>query len=99
MGLAVEHRLQAVLNAPEESIGIDHDPSFLGRQAADVFELRERATEGVGVADFGVLAAMEKLQELDDELDVADPAMAGLDLDPERSRRRRSAARSAASSP
>ena len=47
----------------------------------------------------GYGAAVEELEELDDELDVADAAAAGLDLDRRRSRPRRSAARSAASSP
>ena len=32
-------------------------------------------------ADLGILAAVEELEELDDELDVADAAAAGLDLD------------------
>ena len=39
------------------------------------------ASQRVGVADLGVLAAVEQLEELDDELDVADAAVAGLDLD------------------
>ena len=39
------------------------------------------AVERVGVPDLGVLAAVEELEELDDELDVADAAAAGLDLD------------------
>ncbi len=39
------------------------------------------AVERVGVADLGILAAVQELEELDDELDVADAAAAGLDLD------------------
>ncbi len=53
---------------------------LLGGQAADLLEPGDRQ-EGVGVADLGVLAAVEELEELDDELDVADAAVAGLDLD------------------
>src|SRR3954469_6142177 len=37
--------------------------------------------ERVDAADDGVLAAVEQLEELDDELDVADAAVAGLDLE------------------
>ena len=57
------------------------------------------ACERVGAADLGVLAAVEELEELDDELDVADAAVAGLDLDLGPARPRPSAARSAASAP
>ena len=39
------------------------------------------ASERVGVPDLGILAAVQELEELDDELDVADSAVAGLDLD------------------
>ena len=35
----------------------------------------------LAMADLGVLAAVEELEELDDELDVADAAAARLDLD------------------
>ena len=69
-----------MLDPPEEAVGVDHDPTLLGGQAADGFEPRE-GDGGVGVADLGVLATVEKLQELDDELDIADAAVAGLDLD------------------
>ena len=37
--------------------------------------------QGVGAADLRVLAAVEQLEELDHELDVADPAVARLDLE------------------
>ena len=98
VGLAVEHHLEAVLDAAEESIRVLHDPALLGGQAADVFEAGHR-DEGVGVADLGILAAVEELEELDDELDVADAAAAGLDLDLGVPLLERSAPRSAASSP
>ncbi len=86
--LPVEHGLQPVLDPAEEAVRVDHDPALLGGQAADRFEPGER-DRGVGVADLGVLAAVEELQELDDELDVANPAMPGLDLDGGRPRRDR----------
>ena len=53
---------------------------FLAGQAADLFEPVERE-QGVGVPDLGGLAPVEELEELDDELDVADASVAGLDLD------------------
>ena len=49
-------------------------------QAADLLELCD-GLERVGVPDLGIFAAVEELEELDNELDVADAAMAGLDLD------------------
>ena len=45
------------------------------------------ARQRVGVPDLGVPAAVQELEELDDELDVADAAVAGLDLDLGRPRR------------
>ena len=50
------------------------------RQAADPLELGD-GVERVAAADLGILAAVQELEELDDELDVADAAAAGLDLD------------------
>ena len=39
------------------------------------------ASKGIGGADSGVLAAVQQLEELDHELDVANSAVAGLDLE------------------
>ena len=80
VGLAVEHDLEAVLDPAEEAVGIFHDSAFLGGEAADLFEPSHGA-QGIGVTNLWVLAAVEELEELDDELDVADAAVAGLDLD------------------
>ena len=57
------------------------------------------ASKRVGAADLGILAAVQQLEELDDELDVANSAVAGLDLDLGGARPRPCAARSAASAP
>ena len=78
--LAVEHRLEAMLDLPEEAVGVLHDRALLGGQAPDLFEPGD-PQEGVGVADLGILAAVQELEELDDELDVADAAAPGLDLE------------------
>ena len=47
------------------------------RQAADLFQLGH-GLQRVAGAKLGQVAAVEQLQELDDELDVADAAVAGL---------------------
>ena len=80
VGLAVEHGLKPMFDPAEEAIGVDHDPPFLGGQAADDLQPRQ-GDQGVGVADLGELAAVEQLEELDHELDVANPPPAGLHLD------------------
>ena len=80
MRLAVEHDLEPVLDPAEEPVGVVHDVPLLGGQAADLLEPGD-GVQRVGVADLGVLAAVQELEELDDELDVADAAAAGLDLD------------------
>ncbi len=53
---------------------------LLGAQAADLLELGD-GRERRSVPDFGIFAAMQQLQELDDEFDVANAAAPGLDLD------------------
>ncbi len=77
--LQVEHELQAVLGLAQEAVGVVEDAIFLIGQAADVFE-GVQGLEGVALAHVGQVAAVEQLQELDGELDVADAAVAGLDL-------------------
>ena len=49
------------------------------RQAAARFQLRDRFQRVAG-AQLGQVAAVEQLQELDHELDVADAAVAGFDV-------------------
>ena len=80
MRLAVEDDLEPVLDPAEEPVGVVHDVPLFGRQAADPFELGD-GVQRVGAADLGILAAVQELEELDDELDVADAAAPGLDLD------------------
>ncbi len=80
MRLAVEEDLQPVLDPAEEAVGVVHDVPLLGAQAADLLEPGDGLERG-GVADLGILAAVQELEELDDKLDVANPAPAGLDLD------------------
>ena len=69
-----------MLDLAQEAVGVVHDMPLLGAQAADLLEPGDRL-ERRDVADLGILAAMQQLEELDDELDVANPAAAGLDLD------------------
>ena len=80
MRLAVEEDLEPVLDLAEEAVSVVHDAPLVGRQASDELELVD-GQERVGAADLGVLAAVEQLEELDDELDVADAAVAGLHLE------------------
>ena len=91
--LAVEDDLEPVLDAAEEPVGVVHHVALLGAQASDSFELRD-GVERVPAAHLGIFAAVQQLEELDDELDVADAAAARLDLDLRRAGRERCAARS-----
>ncbi len=80
MRLQVAHHLQPVLERPQEPVrvgervrvGLGHVP---GRRE------RGQRRERVRLAEPLVAAAVDDLQELDGELDVADPAPAALDLD------------------
>ena len=77
--LQVEHDLQAVLDLAQEAVVVVEDRPLLVRQAADAFQLGDRL-ERVAGAQLRQIAAVEQLQELDDEFDVADAAVAGLDV-------------------
>ena len=79
MRLQVEQELQAMLGLAQEAVGVVEDAVFLIGQAADVFQGLQ-GQERVALADVRQVAAVEQLQELDGELDVADAAVAGLDL-------------------
>ena len=59
------------------------------RQAADLLEPGDGRAACSACAHLGILAAVQQLEELDDELDVADAAVAGLDLDLGRAGRER----------
>ncbi len=77
--LQVEQELEPVFGLAQETIGIAQDAVFLVGEAADAFQGLERL-DGVPLPHFRQVAAVEKLQKLDGELDVADAAVAGLDL-------------------
>ncbi len=78
--LPVEDDLEPVFDPPQEPVCVVHDVPLLGAEAADPLELRD-GVERVAASYLGVFAAMEELEELDDELDVADAAPPRLDLD------------------
>src|SRR5262249_1911245 len=72
--------LEPVLHPAKEAVRIFHVAALLGGQAADLLEPRDRR-QRVAMAHLRRLPAVEELEELDDELDVADAAAADLDLD------------------
>ncbi len=80
MGLAVEENLKAVLDLAEETVRVVHDVPLLGAQAADSLQPCDRL-ERRAVANFGILAAIQQLEKLNDEFDVAYPPCSGLDFD------------------
>src|SRR5690606_35687345 len=77
--LQVEHDLQAVLDLPQEAVVFFQDQPLLVRQAAALLELGD-GQQRVAHPQLREIAAVEQLQELDGELDVADAAVAGLDV-------------------
>ena len=77
--LQIEHDLQPMLDLPQEAVTVFQQRPLLMRQAAAVFQLGDRL-ERVAGAQGGQVAAVEQLQELDDEFDVADAAVAGFDV-------------------
>ena len=79
VGLEVAHHLEPVLQAAQEPVGVGERLGVLVRDVALVGEHGERP-EGVGLAEALVAAAVDDLEELDRELDVADAAAAALHL-------------------
>ena len=77
--MQVEEQLQAVFGLAQEAVGVVEDAVLLVGQAAGPLQGLQRQ-ERVALAHLGQVAAVEELQELDGELDVADAAAAGLDL-------------------
>ena len=75
--MQVEHDLQPVLELAQEAVVVFQLGPLLGRQAAGFLQPGDRVQRVAG-ADLGQGAAVEQLQELDHELDVADAAVAGL---------------------
>ena len=76
MRLQVEHDLQPVLDLAEKRVVLLQDRPLQVCQAANAIELRERFQRIAGT-QLGQIAAVEQLEKLDDELDVADAAAAG----------------------
>ena len=74
--LQIEHDLQPVLDLPQEGVVLFEDRPLQVRQAADALQLGQ-GFQRVAGAQLGQIAAVEQLEELDDELDVADAAAAG----------------------
>ena len=77
--LQIEHDLQPMLELAEEAVVVFEHRPLLVREAAGFLEAGDRV-ERVAGANFGQRAAVEQLQELDDELDVANAAVAGFDV-------------------
>ena len=79
MGLALVLELQHVLDAAEEPVGVGQHVGVVGVDVAALAELRERGQRAAH-AQLRVHAAVDELQELGGELDVADPARPSLDV-------------------
>ena len=79
MRFQIEHDLQPMFELAEHVVVVFELGPLIGRERAGFFQAGDRV-ERVAGADFGQRAAVEQLQELDDELDVADAAVAGFDV-------------------
>ena len=81
MGLPVGHHLQPVLDPAQEAIGGAEFTGAARRQMAGAGEQRQRVQRARG-AQRRVAAAPDQLQGLRHELDLADAALAELDVVP-----------------
>ena len=79
VGLEVAHHLEPVLQPAQEPVGVGERLGVLVRHVALVRERGERV-ERVRIAQALVAPAVDDLEELHGELDVADAAAAALDL-------------------
>ena len=79
MGLGHLPHLQAMLDVPEEPIGVGEGVSVVLANVAAGGESREGG-KGPGRAQFRVGPPMDELQQLDRELDIADAAGSPLDV-------------------
>ena len=79
VSLAVVENLKPMLDGPQQRVGAFEDAAFLIGQPARLHEPSHRIERRAG-ADLRRVAAAEKLEELDRELDVADPAAAVFDI-------------------
>ena len=77
MSLQVEHDLQAMLDLAQETVILFQQRAFLVRQAAGVFQLCD-CFQRVAGAQLRHITAVEQLQKLNHEFDVADAPLAGL---------------------
>src|SRR6516162_2234189 len=81
MRLQVKQQLQSMFDFTKKSVGILEDAVFLIGQAADALEGGE-AEQRVALTQLREIAAVEELQELDGEFDVADTASPGFNFPP-----------------
>ena len=79
VGLQLVEQLQPVLDGAQMHERVREGAPELGRQVAALGEPEQRL-ERVALAQPGVVAAVEELQRLHDELDLADAAAAELDV-------------------
>ena len=77
--LQIEEQLQAMFGLAQKAIGVVEDAIFLIGQAADALE-GLHGQQGVALAHLRQIAAVEQLQKLNREFDVADAAVSGFDL-------------------
>ena len=87
MGLLLLDELQPVLHGAQEAVRVGQGGGVLGGDVPRRGQLGERA-ERRALPDPRVVAAVHELQELDGELDVADPPGPALDLAARRARAR-----------
>ena len=79
MGLAIVEDLEPMLDGAQERVGAFQNAPFLVGQSARLRKPPHRLERRAG-ADLRRVAAAQELEELDRELDVADPAPAVLDV-------------------
>ena len=75
----IEHDLQSMLELAEQAVVVFELGPLFGRERARFFEAGD-GVERIAGADFGERAAVEQLQKLDDELDIANATVAGFDV-------------------
>src|SRR5690349_11888713 len=79
MRLQIEQELQTVFDLAQKAIGIVENAILLIGEASHPFQSGQRQ-QGIALPKFRQVAAVEQLQELEGELNIADAAASGLDL-------------------
>ena len=79
MRLPIVEHLKPMLDGPQEGVGAFQNAAFLVGQSACLHEPPHRLERRAG-ADLWRIAPAQELQELDRELDIANPAPAVLDV-------------------